>query len=80
MVGRQSGREIRAYQTQVKIFSDVHKPQIFLPPLHGQAGEELLLLRAGQRGVEEVLSSEQDTNRTATWIYRLAGWLGESQT
>lgn len=55
VVGRQSGREIRAYQTQ--------------------AGEELLLLRAGQRGVEEVFSSEQDTNRTATWIYRLAGWL-----
>jgi len=56
VVGRQSGREIRAYQTQ--------------------AGEELLLLRAGQRGVEEVFSSEHDTNRTATWIYRLAGWLG----
>ena len=78
MVGRQSGREIRAYQTQVKIFFG--RSQIFLPPRHGQAGEELLLLRAGQRGVEEVFSSEQDTNRTATWIYRLAGWLGESQT
>ena len=78
MVGRQSGREIRAYQTQVKIFLDVHKN--ILPTHHGQAGEELLLLRAGQRGVEEVFSSEHDTNRTATWIYRLAGWLGESPT
>lgn len=29
------------------------------------------------RTVSEVFSSEQYNNRTATWIYRLAGWLGK---
>ena len=28
------------------------------------------------RDVSEVFSSEQYNNRTATWIYRMAGWLG----
>ena len=28
------------------------------------------------REVSEVFSSEQYNNRTATWIYRMAGWLG----
>jgi len=55
MVGRQSGREIRPYQTS--------------------AGEDILLLRPGLRDVSEVFNSEQWNNRTATWIYRLAGWL-----
>ena len=28
------------------------------------------------RDVSEVFNSEQWNNRTATWIYRMAGWLG----
>ena len=56
VVGRQSGRELRPYQTT--------------------AGEDILLLRPGHREVEEVFNSEHYNNRTTTWIYRLAGWLG----
>ena len=54
VVGRQSGREIRPYQTQ--------------------AGEDILILRPGLRDVGEMFNSEHHNNRTATWIYRLAGW------
>ena len=57
VVGRQSGRELRPYQTT--------------------AGEDILLLRPGHREVEEVFNSEHYNNRTTTWIYRLAGWLGK---
>ena len=56
VVGRQSGREIRPYQTQ--------------------AGQELLLLQAGARDPAQMFQSEHYSNRTTTWVYRLAGWLG----
>ena len=56
VVGRQSGREIRPYQTQ--------------------AGQELLLLQAGTRDPGQMFQSEHYSNRTTTWVYRLAGWLG----
>jgi len=55
VVGRQSGREIRPYQTS--------------------GGENLLLLHSGTRPPAEIFQSEHHSNRTATWLYRLAGWL-----
>jgi len=44
-------------------------------PYTTQAGEDILLLRSGQKDVEEVFLSEHYNNRSATWIYRMAGWL-----
>ena len=58
MVGRQSGREMRPYQTS--------------------GGEELLLLQPGSRQPDEIFQSEHHSNRTTTWVYRLAGWLGRT--
>lgn len=43
-------------------------------PYTTQTGEELLLLQPGIRGAGEVFQTEHNNNRTATWIYRLAGW------
>ena len=57
VVGKQSGREVRPYQTE--------------------SGEELLLLHAGIRGAGEMFQTEKNNNRTATWVYRLAGWFGK---
>ena len=58
VVGRQSGREIRPYQTR--------------------AGEELLLLQVGSRDPAQMFQTEHYNNRTTTWVYRLAGWLGDT--
>ena len=46
-------------------------------PYQTETGEELLLLHQGVRGAGEVFQTEHNNNRTATWIYRLAGWFGE---
>jgi len=43
-------------------------------PYQTETGEELLLLQPGVRGAGEVFQTEHNNNRTATWIYRLAGW------
>jgi len=43
-------------------------------PYQTETGEELLLLQPGVRGAGEVFQAEHNSNRTATWIYRLAGW------
>eukprot|EP00092_Neocalanus_flemingeri_P003678 GFUD01003952.1.p1 GENE.GFUD01003952.1~~GFUD01003952.1.p1 ORF type:complete len:406 (+),score=125.46 GFUD01003952.1:100-1317(+) len=43
-------------------------------PYQTEAGEELLLLQAGLKEAGEVFHAEQISNRTATWVYRLAGW------
>jgi len=45
-----------------------------LRPYQTQAGEELLLLQSGIRQPSQVWHTEHNNNRTATWIYRLAGW------
>ena len=45
-------------------------------PYQTETGEELLLLQPGVRGAGEVFQAEHINNRTATWIYRLAGWFG----
>ena len=46
-------------------------------PYQTETGEELILLHPGIRGAGEVFQTEHNNNRTATWIYRLAGWFGE---
>ncbi|XP_023320761.1 transmembrane protein 43-like [Eurytemora carolleeae] len=43
-------------------------------PYTTESGEELLILHPGIRTAAEVFRSEHNTNRTTTWIYRLAGW------
>lgn len=45
-----------------------------LRPYKTETGEELLILHPGIRTKAEVFRSEHNTNRTNTWIYRLAGW------
>jgi len=39
-----------------------------------EAGAELLILHPGIRSAHDVFRSEHNSNRTSTWIYRLAGW------
>ena len=38
-----------------------------------EAGEELLILHPGIRSAHDIFRSEHNSNRTSTWIYRLAG-------
>jgi len=45
-----------------------------LRPYSTEAGDELALLHSGLKSPDEVFRSEQNSNRTTTWIYRLAGW------
>ena len=42
-------------------------------PYKTETGEELLILHGGIRTAAEVFRSEHISNRTTTWIYRLAG-------
>jgi len=44
-------------------------------PYTTEGGEVLAILQEGLRGPMEVFRTEQHTNRTTTWLYRLAGWL-----
>jgi len=44
-------------------------------PYKTEGGEELLILQEGIRSPAEVFRTEQNNNRTQTWLYRLGGWL-----
>jgi len=44
-------------------------------PYKTEGGEELLILQDGIRSPAEVFRTEQNNNRTQTWLYRLGGWL-----
>jgi len=43
-------------------------------PYTTEGGEVLAILQEGVRGPQEVFRTEQHTNRTTTWLYRLGGW------
>ena len=74
-VGRQSGREIRPYQTSAGEDILLLRPGLRWG-LETSFDDHCIVANDVVRDVSEVFNSEQWNNRTATWIYRLAGWLG----
>lgn len=44
-------------------------------PFRTTSGEDLLILHPGIRTAQDVFRTEHFNNKTATWMYRLGGWL-----